>query len=82
MADITSTLLQQTGFGFMAGVFLWLYVTERKEHATTRKEKDALMEARRLDAKETLEKVEEPLSSIAQSTKFIADKLIAVRKGK
>ncbi|HJQ08006.1 MAG TPA: hypothetical protein VJ836_00830 [Candidatus Saccharimonadales bacterium] len=50
------------------------------ENKLLNKEVNAQVDARRLDARETLEKVEGPLSSLAQSTKFIADKLISVKK--
>lgn len=75
MEQVYPELLRQAGFGFVAGVFFWLYMTERNDHKQTRKEKDALMEARRMDARETLEKVEGPLSALAQTTKFIAEKI-------
>lgn len=39
------------------------------------KEKDVLQEARRLDAKETTDKITEPLSSISQTVKLVYDKI-------
>lgn len=78
--DFLPELLKQGIMGLVAGVFLWLFIQERAAHQKTRDQKDLLMEARRMDAKETLEKVEGPLSSIAQSTAFIADKLISVKR--
>lgn len=39
------------------------------------KEKDVLQEARRLDAKETTDKISEPLSSISQTVKLVYDKI-------
>lgn len=86
--EILKTLIVQGGLGVVAGIFFYLYnqvrgelKDERAAHDATRKEKEALMEARRIDAKETLEKIEEPLQSIAQSQRFIADKLIGVQQG-
>lgn len=81
MDSIINTLLLQGGFGITTALFFWLYLAEKRDHKDTRKEKDALMEARRLDAKETLEKIEEPLRSIAQSQSFIADKIVGVQRG-
>lgn len=39
------------------------------------KEKDVLQEARRQDAKETTDKITEPLSSISQTVKLVYDKI-------
>lgn len=82
MDDVTKILLQ---YGLAGVVMLvegmvirYLYL----ELKSSQERERALQDARRVDAKETLEKVEEPLSSIAQSTKFIADKLIVAKRGK
>lgn len=80
MDTLLPEILRQGAMGIVAGVFLWLYITERKDHKQTLQQKDALLEARRLDAKETEEKFGETLASIAESTKFIADKVLTVRK--
>ena len=45
------------------------------------REKDAIQEARRADAKETTEKVTEPLSSISQTMGLIYEKLKASKEG-
>lgn len=68
-------LLAQGGFGLMAGTFLWLYLSERKEHKDTRKEVATLQEARRLDAVETRTDVTQVLSGISQSLGNIYDKI-------
>jgi hypothetical protein len=38
-------------------------------------------DARRIDARETLDKVAEPLRSISQTTEYILDKLVISKKG-
>lgn len=75
------TLLAQGGFGILAGVFLWLFLQERSDHKQTRKEKDALLEARRVDAVETVDNVTNPLKDIAQTQQLIYDKLLVGRVG-
>jgi hypothetical protein len=54
-----------------AVVIIRLY-TDNKQ---LQKDKDALQEARRLDAVEALNKVEAPLTALAKNTDYIADKL-------
>ena len=75
------TLLAQGGFGILAGVFLWLFLQERSDHKQTRKEKDALLEARRVDAVETVDNVTKPLKDIAQTQQLTYDKLLVGRVG-
>jgi hypothetical protein len=75
-------ILRQGPMGIVGGILLWLFIAERNDHKQTRKEKDALMEARRMDAKETEEKFGATLASIAQSTGFIADKLVSTKRRK
>jgi hypothetical protein len=58
----------------VAIIVLWKYVQYLIGMLSAEKD------ARREDAKETLEKVTEPLSAISQSTKFIADKLISSKR--
>lgn len=70
------SLITQGGLGILAGVFLWLFLQERSDHKQTRKEKDALLEARRQDAVETVDNVTKPLKDIAQTQQLIYDKLI------
>jgi hypothetical protein len=69
-------LIAQGGMGLLAGVFLWLFLQERSDHKQTRKEKDALLEARRLDAREVTDNVTKPLKDIAQTQQLIYDKLL------
>jgi hypothetical protein len=73
--DPIPTFLEQAGFGFMAGIFLWLYLGERKDHKDTRKELSAMQEARRLDAVETRTDVTSILPGISQALANISDKI-------
>lgn len=73
------TLLAQGGFGILAAVFLWLFLQERADHKKTRQEKDALLEARRQDAIDTMDNVTKPLKDIAQTQQLIYDKLLIGR---
>lgn len=75
------TLLAQGGFGIVAAVSLWLFLQERSDHKQTRKEKDALLEARRVDAVETVDNVTKPLRDIAQTQQLIYDKLLVGKIG-
>lgn len=74
------TLLAQGGFGIVAGVFLWLYLQERKDHKETRKRLETQFDLRREDASKTVESVTAPLSAISQTTKLIYDKLVVGRE--
>lgn len=77
--EIVGPLLQQAGFGFMAGVFLWLFLQERKEHkadrAEDRAEIKALQEARINDNKETTKEVTEVLQGNTQSNYLLAERI-------
>lgn len=70
-------LIAQIG---LSAVFLWLYLRESSAHDKTRTEKDALLEARRLDAVETRDKVTDTLSGISQTLGQINDKIV-ISKG-
>lgn len=81
MDQLVSTLITQGGLGVVAGIFFWLYMAERSDHKKTRDAKDALLEARRLDAKDTVDKVTGPLSLIADTNKLIYEKLQTSKRG-
>jgi hypothetical protein len=81
MEQLLPELLRQGIMGLVAGIFFWLYMTERKEHSQTRKEKDALMDARRIDAKETTDNIVAPLQNIAQGINLLSEK-IEIGKGR
>lgn len=78
--DPVTQLITQGGLGIMAGVFLWLYLQERKEHKETRARHETVMEARRVDAKDTVDKVIEPLRGISQGIQMLSDKIEAVKR--
>lgn len=80
MEQVLPELLKQGVVGLVAGIFFWLYMTERKEHKETRKEKDLLQNQRLTDAKETVDKVSQPLSGISQTMTLIYDKLKASKE--
>lgn len=75
MESSTTVLLQYgiAGVAILAEalVIMRLYGDNRQ----LQKEKDALQEARRLDAVEALGKVEGPLNALAKNTDYIASKL-------
>lgn len=78
--DFTTELLKQGVIGLVAGIFFWLYMTERKEHEKTRTKYENSLEARRVDAKETTETITAPLSQMAQGIKLLSDKIL-INKG-
>lgn len=75
--EIVGPLLQQAGFGFMAGVFLWLFLQERKEHKADRAEDRAeiklLQEARINDNKETTKDYSDIVQANTQSNNLLAE---------
>lgn len=82
MEQIVQQLVTQGGFGLVAGIFFWLYKTERDEHKKTQAKYESALEARRTDAKESFDKVVDPLEKIAQSQEFIAGKLVISKRGR
>ena len=77
--DIVETLITQGGLGLMAGVFLWLYIQERKEHKATRDKYEKSLDDRRIDAKDTLDKIESPLNVISQGISQLNDKVVVAQ---
>ena len=63
----------------MAGVFLWLYIQERREHKTTRDKYEKSLDDRRIDAKDTLDKIEAPLNVISQGINQLNDKVVVAQ---
>lgn len=82
--EVVGPLLEQAGFGFMAGIFLWLFLKERNDHAETRKRELALMEARRVDSVDSKDQMAEVVQGTSQSLELIGAKIEAVQnyKGK
>jgi stalled ribosome rescue protein Dom34 len=82
MSDATTVLLQYGIAGVAiiaeAGVVLRLYADNKQ----LQKDKDALQEARRVDAKETTDKVTQPLESISQTVKLMYEKLDGAKKSR
>ncbi len=72
---IIDGFLQQGVLGLVILVEGYVIVKLYNKTESLQKEKDELMEARRLDAKETTEKVTNVLPGISQSLQFIYDKL-------
>ena len=77
--DIVETLITQGGLGLMAGVFLWLYIQERREHKETRTKYEGSLEAKRVDAKETLDNITEPVRGISQGIQQLNDKIVVAQ---
>lgn len=77
--EVVGPLLQQAGFGFMAGVFLWLFLQERKEHkadrAEDRAEIKALQEARINDNKEVTKDYADVVTGNTNSNYLLAEGL-------
>lgn len=76
----------QGGLGVTAGIFIWLYLGERKDHRQDSKDYQAtistLQNARRDDAVETRNEVTSILPGISQSLQNISDKItISKRSG-
>jgi hypothetical protein len=73
-------LLTQGGLGLMAAIFFWLYMTERKDHQKTRDKNEQLMEARRVDAKETVDSFTAPLQGISQGIQMLSAKIESTKQ--
>lgn len=61
--------------GVIAGVFLWLYVEERKEHKETRRLYIESLSARLEDSKTSVTKVTDALGGISLGIQAISDKI-------
>lgn len=77
-----STLVTQGGLGIMAGVFLWLYIQERKEHKATRDKYEKSLDDRRVDAKEVQDTITPALQSISQNVSQLNDKIVLAQSRK
>jgi hypothetical protein len=69
-------LLSQAGLGVVAGVALWLYISEKKENSAKDAKIAELQEARRLDAVETRTDVTQVLTGISQNLSSLNDKIV------
>ena len=63
----------------MAGTFLWLYLTERNDHKKTRDKYEQSLDDRRVDAKDTVDKIEAPLLGISQGIQQLNDKIVVAQ---
>lgn len=84
--DIVGTLITQGGFGIIAGIFLWLFLQERKEHREDRKTDQtliaALQDARLSDTKEVGNALKDVLEGNSQSMRILSEKIeIAKQQG-
>lgn len=77
--DPVQQLITQGGLGLMAGIFLWLYMQERKDHKETRAKYEQSLEFRRADAKETVDKIEAPLQGISLAVQQLNDKVVVAQ---
>ncbi len=77
--DPVQQLITQGGLGLMAGTFLWLYLQERREHKATRDKYEKSLDDRRIDAKDTIDKIEAPLSAISQGISNLNDKVVVAQ---
>lgn len=80
MEQFLGEFLKQGILGLVAGVFLWLYVSERSDHQKTRDKLELSQNNRIDDSKENMEKVTTPLQGISQGIQNLSDK-IEISKG-
>lgn len=73
--EIAAELFKQGTMGLAAGIFFWLYLQERGDKKKLQDSKDALMEARRLDAAETRKDVTDVLPGLRESLDTISSKI-------
>lgn len=59
----------------MAGVFLWLFLQERKDHNVTRSEKSALEAAGKQESKEVTKEVVQVLNGNATAMSLLSEKI-------
>ena len=63
----------------MAGIFLWLYLSERAEHKATREKYEKSLDDRRVDAKETVDNITNVLPGISQGIQQLNDKIVVAQ---
>lgn len=78
--DFLPELLKQGALGLVAGIFLWLFLQEKSERKQLQKDKDVLMEARRLDATEFNKMLNSMLPNITNALQAISDKIEATKR--
>jgi hypothetical protein len=82
MEQLIPELVKQSPIGLVAGIFLWFYVQEKKEHNKTRQEKDIILENYRKDIVANSEKVINTMSSTAQAMALLTEKIQIVKRGR
>lgn len=77
--DVVGTLVTQGGFGIIAGIFLWLFLQERKEHREDRKTDQALIvalqDARLADTKSEANDLKIILEGNTQANRILSEKI-------
>lgn len=79
MDQFVLEFLKYGAVGLMAGIFLWLYVTEKKEHEKTRTALIQSINDRLSDSKMNMENVTAPIQGFAQSLSSLNDKIESSR---
>lgn len=82
MEGATSVLFQYGLAGVAIFAMAIVIVTLYKDNKQLQKEKEELLDARRLDAKETVDNISGPLQGISQGINSLADKIELVRRRK
>lgn len=80
--EIAAELFKQGTMGLAAGIFFWLYLQERSDKKKVQDSKDALMEARRLDAAESRRDVTDVLPGLKQSIDTLSSKIEVGKSGR
>lgn len=81
MTDAPSVLFQYGLAGVVILGLTYAVVKLYTDNQSLHKQLSELQDARRLDAKETNDKVTEPLKTISQSVKMMADKILIGNQG-
>lgn len=83
--DVVGTLLTQGGFGIIAGIFLWLFLQERKEHRDDNKAYQVviagLQDARLGDTKTEADDLKGILDGNTQSMRILSEKIEIAKSG-
>lgn len=79
--ELFPEILKLGSAGVIAGVFLWLYVEERKDHKETRRLYIESLGARLEDSKTSVSKVTDALGGISLGIQTISDKIEISKRG-
>lgn len=75
MDQLIIELLKYGVVGLVAGIFLYLYIQEKKDHQKTRDALIASLTGRLDDSKKTTENITEPLRLMSQGINLISEKI-------